>query len=126
MFMLRNEYRSESKNSSFIADFNLLQNYKPTLSQTKKNISHFFSKFKTNLNFKNFDESNLNLSLQRVSNDTYLRVFDSNLIDMTLRKNWYGNIISLNLTNILNERYEKPATYSQDGRALSFGFRKAY
>jgi len=45
---------------------------------------------------------------------------------MTLRKNWYGNIISLNLTNILNERYEKPATYSQDGRALSFGFRKAY
>ena len=45
---------------------------------------------------------------------------------MSIRKNWYGNIISLNFTNLLNERYEKPGTYSQDGRMLSFGFRKAY
>ena len=48
------------------------------------------------------------------------------LVDLSIRKNWYGNIMSLNLTNLLNERYEKPGTYSQDGRALSFGFRKAY
>ena len=48
------------------------------------------------------------------------------LVDLTIRKNWYGNIISLNFTNLLNERYEKPGTYSQDGRMLSFGFRKAY
>ena len=41
-------------------------------------------------------------------------------------KNWNGNIISLNFTNLLNERYEKPATYSQDGRMISFGFRRAY
>ena len=46
------------------------------------------------------------------------------LVDMSIRKNWYGNIISLNFTNLLNERYEKPATYSQDGRALSFGFKR--
>ena len=48
------------------------------------------------------------------------------LVEMSIRKNWYGNIISLNMTNLLNERYEKPGTYSQDGRAVSFGFRKAY
>ncbi len=48
------------------------------------------------------------------------------LVDMSIKKDWYGNIISLNFTNLLNERYEKPATYSQDGRAVSFGFRKAY
>jgi len=30
------------------------------------------------------------------------------------------------LTNLLNERYEKPATYSQDGRQLRIGLRKAY
>ena len=48
------------------------------------------------------------------------------LIDFSIRKNWYGNIISLNFTNLLNERYEKPATYSQNGRAISFGFRREY
>ena len=42
------------------------------------------------------------------------------LVDMSIRKNWFGNIISLNFTNLLNERYEKPATYSQDGRQISF------
>jgi len=48
------------------------------------------------------------------------------LVDMSIRKNLYGNIISLNFTNLLNERYEKPATYSQDGRLLSFGFKRIY
>ena len=48
------------------------------------------------------------------------------LVEMSIRKNWYDNIFSLNFTNLLNERYEKPGTYSQDGRAVSLGFRKAY
>ena len=50
----------------------------------------------------------------------------TDIIDISLTKNWFGNIISLNLTNLLNERYEKPATYTQDGRQLRFGFRKSY
>ncbi len=48
------------------------------------------------------------------------------LVEISLKKNWNGNIISLNLTNLFNERYEKPGTYSQDGRAVSFGFRSEY
>ena len=48
------------------------------------------------------------------------------LIDLSIKKDWYNNVFSLNLTNLLNERYEKPATYSQDGRMISFGFRKKY
>ncbi len=48
------------------------------------------------------------------------------LVDMSIKKNWNGNTISLNLTNFLNERYEKPGTYSQDGRMINFGFRSAY
>ena len=105
MFMLRNEYRVENKYSSFIADFNLVQNYKPTLSKTKKNISHFFSKFKTNLNLKNFNESILNFSLQRVSNDTYLRVFDSNLIDMALKPNGKTSLVSSATLDLQNENF---------------------
>ena len=45
---------------------------------------------------------------------------------MSIKKNWNSSIISLNFTNLLNEGYEKPATYSQDGRAISFGFRREY
>ena len=48
------------------------------------------------------------------------------LVDMSIRKNWFSNIISLNFTNLLNERHEKPATYSQNVRVLSFGLRKEY
>ena len=48
------------------------------------------------------------------------------LVDMSIRKNWYSNIITLNFSNLLNERYEKPATYSQDGRQFSFSFTKSY
>ena len=48
------------------------------------------------------------------------------LVDMSIRKNFYGNVFSISITNLLNERYEKPATYSQDGRKFLFGFRRAY
>ena len=58
------------------------------------------------------------------SKNSFVKSVD--LVEMSIRKNWYGNIISLNFTNLLNERYEKPATYSQDGRMLSLGFRRAY
>ena len=33
---------------------------------------------------------------------------------MFIRKDFFGSVLSFNLTNLLNERYEKPATYSQD------------
>ena len=58
------------------------------------------------------------------SENSFVKSVD--LVDMVVRKDWYGNILSINLTNLLNERYEKPATYSQDGRQISFGFRRAY
>ena len=48
------------------------------------------------------------------------------LVDMSINKNFYNNVISFNFTNLLNERYEKPGTYSQDGRQVSFGFLKSY
>ncbi|OCW78614.1 hypothetical protein AKH19_00090 [Pelagibacteraceae bacterium GOM-A1] len=48
------------------------------------------------------------------------------LVDLSIRKKAYGSIFSLNLNNLLNERYEKPATYSQDGRQFRIGFKKLY
>ena len=50
----------------------------------------------------------------------------TDLVDLSIKKNWLGNILSINLSNLLNERYEKPATYSQDGRQLRVGFTRTY
>ena len=41
-------------------------------------------------------------------------------------KKLFGNNFSLNISNLLNERYENPVNYSQDGRQLRIGFRKSY
>ena len=50
----------------------------------------------------------------------------TDLVDLNLKKKWMRNSLSLNITNILNERYEKPATYSQDGRQFRLTYTKSY
>lgn len=49
-----------------------------------------------------------------------------NNLDLNLSKNFLGNTFSIKLTNLLNEKYEKPATYLQDGRKIMFLFTKNY
>ena len=50
----------------------------------------------------------------------------TNILDMSLTKNLFGNILSLKFNNLLNERYEKPATYGQDGRQFKIGFKRLF
>jgi len=87
---------------------------------TKKFKSSVYGPFNLGLNYKYtgrfLDYDGSGNSMQK----------STDLIDLSINKNWLGNIVSLNLTNLLNERYEKPATYSQDGRQLRIGFRKTY
>ena len=105
MFMLQNEYRQENKHSSFIADFNLLQNYKSSLSNNKKSITHFFSKYELDLNWKDYLSSTLDFSMQKVSNDTYLKVFDTNLLDMALKPSNKNSLTSSILFNLDHENF---------------------
>ncbi len=83
-------------------------------------------------NLNQYGPFNINLSHRYIgdhidwtgSKNSFVQSVD--LVEMSIRKNWYGSILSLNFTNLLNERYEKPGTYSQDGRQVSFGLRRAY
>lgn len=90
------------------------------LNYIKKIKSTLYGPFNLNLNYKYtgdyLDWDGAKNSFQK----------STDIVDISLTKNWFGNVISLNLTNLLNERYEKPATYTQDGRQLRFGFRKSY
>ena len=92
--MFQNEYRQKNKNSNFIADFNLVEGYKSALSKTKNSITHLFAKFESDLEMENFNTSDLYVSIQKVSNDTYLKVFDSNLYETDLKPTDQNNLIS--------------------------------
>ncbi|MDC3071952.1 TonB-dependent receptor plug domain-containing protein [Candidatus Pelagibacter sp.] len=83
-------------------------------------------------NFSNYGPFNLRLSHRYIgdhidwtgSKNEFVKSVD--LVDLTINKNFLGNTVSLNITNLLNERYEKPATYSQDGRQLRLSFNRKY
>ena len=64
--LIQNEYRQIEENFNHISDFSL----KKLESATK---SHFFSNSKINLNSTNFINSDLEINLEKTSNDTYLK-----------------------------------------------------
>ena len=81
-FVLQNEYRQENKNSSHIADFSI--GFSDFLSSKNTTKSHFFSNSNFELNNDFFDESNIKLNLENVTNDDYLKVYkiDGDQIDI--------------------------------------------
>ncbi len=98
IFMLQNEYREKTENSTLIADFAFTNGYKSSLSNKKKSISHLFAKYKSNLNLNNFISSKLNINLEKVTNDTYLKVFDGNLSEMAVRPDKNNLVSSIDLS----------------------------
>ena len=64
-FLIQNEYRQVEKNSNHISDFSLKK-----LDHSSK--SHFFSNTKITLD-SYFENSNVEINLEKTSNDTYLK-----------------------------------------------------
>ena len=83
-YILQTEFRKKDKNSSLIADFAFLRDYKSSTNSKTKNINHLFLNYNSDLGFTNFLESKFEARIERVSNDTYLKVFESNLFDTPL------------------------------------------
>ncbi len=69
-YLLQSEYRKETKNSSHIADFSLNKDDDKDGSKT-----HFFSNSIINLKPNFFEKSEINLKLEKVSNDDYTRLY---------------------------------------------------
>ena len=83
-YILQTEFRKKEKNSSLIADFAFLRDYKPSTNSKNKNINHLFLNYDSDLNFTDFLESKFEAKIERVSNDTYLKVFENNLFETPL------------------------------------------
>ena len=111
IYMFQNEYRQQNKNSFLITDFNIVDGYKSKKSKEKNTLTHFFSKYQMDLNFQNFNESSLNVSLQKVNNDSYLKVFDTNIVDTDIKPDNFDTLTSDVDLNLENEKF-----------ALSTGF----
>ena len=75
IYMLQNEYRQNNENSTFIADFGYTKGYQSSLSNNRNSMSHLFAKSNIDLNYDNFLDSKLDLFLEKVSMDTYLKIF---------------------------------------------------
>ena len=83
--MFQTEFRQINKNSRLLTDLSFTKGYKSSLTGKKKNISHLFGKFDLDLDFEQFESSGLSLSLEKVTNDTYLKVFESNITNSDVR-----------------------------------------
>ena len=79
MFMPQVEYRQENQYSNFSTDLAFVNNYLSKTTKKEKNLSYFFAKYNLDLNYDNFISSDIDVSIQRVSNDTYLKVFESHI-----------------------------------------------
>ncbi len=99
--MFQNEYRVENKNSSAIVDFSYVDGYQSSLSDKKNSLSHIFAKFDVNLVWENFNQSDLFVSLKKVSNDTYLKIFDGNIFKNDTTPTDY-NVLNSEAKLILN------------------------
>ena len=75
--LLLAEYRQDFVNSFLILDAGYTQGYKKKNNKKSNGgRSHFFSKFNMSLLEEEEKKSNLQINIEKVSNDTYLKVYD--------------------------------------------------
>ena len=103
--MFQNEYRQENKNSSLTVDFGYIDGYQSTLSNKKNSISHLFAKFDANLALDKFRNSDFYLQVQKVSNDTYLKIFDGNLFKSKIHPENYDILSSEAKLTLDHDKY---------------------
>jgi len=103
--MFQNEYRQVNENSSLSLDFAYIDNYKSSLSNKKNSISHLFAQFDADLAMDNFTNSNFFLSIQKVTNDTYLKIFDGNIFKNKLTPDNYNILNSEAKLTLNNDKY---------------------
>ena len=71
-FLLHTEYRKVTKNSSHIVDMSLNKDKDGNQNGQK---THFFSNSKIDLDSSYFDESDIFVKLEKVSNDDYIKIY---------------------------------------------------
>ena len=94
------EYRQDFLDSFFILDAGYSEGYKKTdVKKTNGGRAHFFSKFNKNFIDEEEKKSSLEVTAQKVSNDTYLQVYDVNTSLVNADQHVMENTINFNYQN---------------------------
>ena len=98
--LLLAEYRQDFRNSFLIVDGGYTQGYKKkTNIKTSGGRAHFFSKFNMNFLYDDEKSSDLEINIQKTSNDTYLKVYDINSELVDKDQDVLENTINFNYQN---------------------------
>ncbi len=117
-FLLQSEYRKLNKNSSHIVDFSINKTDDDDKNGRK---THFFSNSNFTLNQSLFDESSIDLKIEKVSNDDYTNLYslestspiikDTNVLESIIEFSGYRDDFYLDLSL---ESYETMNKLSSD------------
>ena len=80
-YILQGEFRKQGKDSFLITDFAMLRDYKSSADNKYKNANHLFLDYKSDFKIPNYSKSLFEFHFEKVTNDTYLKVFQNNLFD---------------------------------------------
>ena len=106
--LAQTEYRQIGKDYSNDLDFGLL-------SDNGSNRTHFFSKMKKELDLNLFEESDISIDIQQVSNDSYLKSYkprsplinNDNILTSTINFSGFNDDLSFNTEFIVYENLSK-------------------
>ncbi len=111
--MIQNEYRKVGNNFNFLANFGHTRDYKSKVLNKEKNISYLFSNLELDLGLEDFNTSKMYFSLEKVTNDTFLKIFDTNLLE---------NSTSLKPSNSTNLKSQLKFILNNEKYNLTAGF----
>ena len=103
--LLQSEYRQKNSNSSHMLDFSLFS------GKNLSSRSHFFLNSSNMINLSYFEESELNLVLEHVTNDTYLKTYNiqspiinnTSLLESSVKIGTFNEDLSIDLNFIVYE-----------------------
>ena len=103
--LLQTEFRQETKNSLTVIDSSITTNHYSDKDNKidKDTRSHFFTNTKIDLGFEDFIFSNLEINYEKISNDTYLKLF--NFIKSPLWEESRGTLTSKIDLDLSHEDY---------------------
>ncbi len=113
--LMQSELRQENKSSSHIGDISILK------EKDKSSKNHFFYKYNKIMDFVNFEESNLDLKIEKTSNDTYLRgnkllspiIKNYNVLKNTLGLSLYSPELSIDTEISIYENLDEVNTHDK-------------
>ena len=105
LIMIENEYRQKNRNSDLFLNFGYVNKYKSSINSKNKNIFSVFTEFNYDLNLENYLSSDLSINIERVTNDTYLKVFDQNMQESKIKPKDPNNLTNNVNLSLIKENY---------------------